>query len=361
MEAVNNYDLIICGGGPAGTSAAITAATTSGGIRVLLIEAGSFPRHKICGEFFSPEAATTLKALLGDGGAMPGYGLRIHRVGLHARGVSTSFALPTPAFSITRHDLDAALWNRTQQLGITCLERTRVLAIARDDNGFDVKTSGGSFSARCVINATGRWSEVNNSTAGRTKLIGIKAHFETGAVLDPTCDLHFFRGGYIGIQPISETVLNASALVDASRYRDMDSVLRAAGLADRSRTWQGLYSPITCPPVSFTSPVPIRDGVINCGDAAAFIDPFAGDGMSLALHSGVLAGEYAVQVARGMSGADAAASYEHEYRRRFAGAFRSAARIRRFAFAPDWMQSLSIAALRFPFVAHAALASTRAS
>jgi flavin-dependent dehydrogenase len=98
-----------------------------------------------------------------------------------------------------------------------------------------------------------------------------------------------------------------------------------------------------------------------CGDAAAFIDPFAGDGMSLALHSGVLAGGYAVRIAQGLSGADAAAGYDREYRRRFARAFRSAAWLRRFAFAPDWMQSLSITALRLPFVANAALASTRAS
>ena len=46
------YDLIIIGGGPAGTSAAISAARS--GASVLLFERGRFPRHKVCGEFVSP-------------------------------------------------------------------------------------------------------------------------------------------------------------------------------------------------------------------------------------------------------------------------------------------------------------------
>ena len=49
-EVVNHIvDIAVIGGGPAGTSAAITAAQF--GFKVVLLEAGSFPRHKVCGEF----------------------------------------------------------------------------------------------------------------------------------------------------------------------------------------------------------------------------------------------------------------------------------------------------------------------
>src|ERR1044072_5253578 len=51
----NNYDVIIAGAGPAGTSAAIHLAKHD--VRVLLIEQKTFPRAKLCGEFISPECA----------------------------------------------------------------------------------------------------------------------------------------------------------------------------------------------------------------------------------------------------------------------------------------------------------------
>src|SRR5271167_3512726 len=56
------YDLIVIGGGPAGTSAAITCSRS--GARVLLLERGHFPRHKVCGEFVSAESLGLLADLL---------------------------------------------------------------------------------------------------------------------------------------------------------------------------------------------------------------------------------------------------------------------------------------------------------
>ena len=48
------YDLAVIGAGPAGLAAAITAART--GVKVLLVERGKLPRHRVCGEFVSAEA-----------------------------------------------------------------------------------------------------------------------------------------------------------------------------------------------------------------------------------------------------------------------------------------------------------------
>jgi flavin-dependent dehydrogenase len=49
----DKYDIAIVGAGPAGSSAAIRLATS--GQSVLLIDKARFPRHKLCGEFVSPE------------------------------------------------------------------------------------------------------------------------------------------------------------------------------------------------------------------------------------------------------------------------------------------------------------------
>src|SRR5215475_14451205 len=64
LKATTMYDLAVVGGGPAGTSAAITAAGY--GATVLLLEKGSFPRSKVCGEFVSAEALALLASLLGS-------------------------------------------------------------------------------------------------------------------------------------------------------------------------------------------------------------------------------------------------------------------------------------------------------
>ena len=60
-----HFDVAIAGGGPGGCSAAITAARS--GMRVLLLDSSAFPRHKVCGEFFSAESLRLLAALLTDG------------------------------------------------------------------------------------------------------------------------------------------------------------------------------------------------------------------------------------------------------------------------------------------------------
>ena len=58
---VTNYDVIIAGAGPAGTSAAIHLAQR--GARVLLAEQKKFPRNKLCGEFISPECLNHFEEL----------------------------------------------------------------------------------------------------------------------------------------------------------------------------------------------------------------------------------------------------------------------------------------------------------
>src|SRR5687767_9834989 len=60
MQA-DNFDVIVAGAGPAGSSAAIHLAR--GGVRVLLLEQKKFPRPKLCGEFISPECQVHFEKL----------------------------------------------------------------------------------------------------------------------------------------------------------------------------------------------------------------------------------------------------------------------------------------------------------
>jgi len=51
----------ILGGGPAGSAAALAALRE--GTQVRMVEKSKLPRHKVCGEFFSPEIGPELEKL----------------------------------------------------------------------------------------------------------------------------------------------------------------------------------------------------------------------------------------------------------------------------------------------------------
>src|SRR5512146_1265744 len=112
------FDLVVVGAGPAGSAAAITAANR--GLKVLLLEAASYPRHKVCGEFVSAESAEILRYLLGDEAPLLFTAPRINSARLHATGHTCSIALSSPGYSIPRIALDDALWRCAQSHGIDC-------------------------------------------------------------------------------------------------------------------------------------------------------------------------------------------------------------------------------------------------
>lgn len=78
----SSYDIIVVGGGPAGSTAAILLARA--GKRVAVVEKAAFPRRKVCGEFVS---ATTWPVLHGLGVVdelLPEAGPLVRRVGVFA-------------------------------------------------------------------------------------------------------------------------------------------------------------------------------------------------------------------------------------------------------------------------------------
>jgi menaquinone-9 beta-reductase len=344
----SRYDFVVIGGGPAGCSAAISAARA--GRRVLLLERGRFPRHKVCGEFISPEATGLLRDLLGPSAdALLAAAPRVAHARLFIDGRTLDAPLPEPALSIPRFRLDEALWNAALAAGADCRLETQADDISRSED-FEVAAGDVRVSAAVVVNASGRWSNLSRTSlpAGAPRWLGLKAHFRE-AQPPLSCDLYFFGGGYCGVQPIGDHAVNACAMVRSDVASSLDQVF--AGHPDlwrRSRDWEPLIEPVSTAPLVFREPQPLgSSGVMNAGDAAGFIDPFAGDGIAIALRCG----EMAVRLLPD--------DYAQWYVREIVPAFRAAARFRALMRAPRWLRAAGLALLGNQRVAAWAFRATR--
>src|SRR6266853_5631459 len=333
-----NYDLIVVGAGPAGSAAAIMAARN--GASVLLLERGRFPRHKVCGEFVSAESLDLLHELL-----VPAQRQLISNAPLILRGrifadgaVLDAEIIP-PAASIPRFDLDAALWDSSRRSGVETRDECAVQTVD-GDGPFGVVSADGCYTAKSLINASGRWSNLT-STATRAcvtaeRWIGIKAHFREPSAA-ASVDLYFFEGGYCGVQPIGVasngygTRINACTMVRTDIATTLSEVLHChPALLDRGRGWEPLMQPVTTAPLVFHDSEPLQGQILQVGDAATFVDPFIGDGISLALRSGNLAAICLQPFSsEKCSLHQAAENYRASYQRELAPVFRASSWLRK--------------------------------
>ena len=339
-----SYDLIVIGAGPAGCSAAIEAVRN--GASVLLLERGRFPRHKVCGEFVSAESLQLLEYLLA-----PEYRTlisdtpRIAQARIFSDGAEIPAEINPAAASIARHDLDFALWQSALLAGVGTRDQCSVQSVEPIADGFKVSTATESFEGRSVVNATGRWSFLTSAAirarSGRHRWVGLKGHFRERNA-PGSVDLYFFPGGYCGVQPVtaavngSGAIINACAMVRADVATNLSQVFAAhPALHARSSGWEPVMAQVSTSPLVFHQPEPVQDGIIQVGDSATFVDPFIGDGISLALRSGNLAARCLQTFFRNECSLPRVLSdYASAYRQQLAPVFHASSKLRNFMRLP---------------------------
>ncbi len=358
------FDLAIVGGGPAGSSAAITASRL--GARVLLLEAGTFPRQKVCGEFVSAESLGVLRDLLrnspeADTPLRSALVIDQTRLLLGERALEA--AVSPAALSMPRYQLDALLWDAAKTAGADAVSGHEVTGIA-GEGPFRIRAGATEFTSAALIVAAGRWSRFapDRTIPIGPKWIGVKAHFRERQSPRST-DLYFFKNGYCGVQPIAGGLVNACAMVRADRATALDEVFRLhPQLARRTAAWEPTMSPVSTSPLIYRRPQPVRRNALLVGDAAGFIDPFAGDGISIALRSGEAAAQclhpfFSTQT----SLVEAVGSYRDLYASRFAPLLSAAARVRSLLSMPGIAQVLAFELLRLPGIMPWMIRQTRSA
>lgn len=255
--------ILIIGGGVAGLSALNRFADL--GVSATLVEAGSYPSHKICGEFFSPECLPQLEAWEIVPAAL------IHKISLNK---TVDFCLPIAAGSISRFEFDYTLAQRAINKGCKILENTQVIDIKKEGSRYKVNLSiGEPLFANEVIVGTGRLFQ---NEAFVPRYIGFKKHCED-ATLDHL-QMHLIPGGYMGVSPIGNGKVNMACLMKMPFNGPLDS------------SW------LTCKVPEFgIKKTPLLPNIYFVGDAAGTIPPASGDGLAMGIASGVMAADYALK------------------------------------------------------------------
>lgn len=333
-------DAAVLGAGLAGSS--LAKALADKGWETLLLDRQSFPRHKVCGEFLSPESQSTLHAL-GISDTVAGLGPSgIERIRLiFENGTEVEGSLPGKALGLSRYSLDSALHLAAQHAGAKLQTGTTVTAVHPADRGYKIEmVQNGErccVEARTVIAAWGASRRpglpgFRKPDSAKPSYIGVKSHF-CGISMEKVIELYFFRGGYMGLCPIEGGLVNASALLQrdalANAGKTIIAIMHAAAernpkLRDKlAHAEPVLGSQAAVAPVYLNRKPLAWEQLPLLGDAAAMIPPLCGDGMSMALRSATLCAPLADGYLRGnLSMAEWQHVYTGAIRREFEGPLR---------------------------------------
>ncbi|MCB2078144.1 MAG: FAD-dependent monooxygenase [Novosphingobium sp.] len=294
-------EVLILGGGLAGGAAATLLARSGTPVRLLERERG--PHDKICGEFLSVEVRQDLERLGLD---LPALGaVPIDRIRLASGQRSVETKLPFVALGLSRKVLDEALLELAAGSGATIERGVRVTGLGNRE----VTTSRGTVKADRILLATGK-HDVRG--AGRPRIdaqdgyVGFKMHWKLAPdqrdAMAGLIELVVHEGGYSGLQMVSADVLNLCLIVRRSFVNEAggswEGVLArlmrepqfarrlgdARPLMPRPMTIAGLPYGYVCKPDA-----DLPEGVYRLGDQAAMTASLTGDGMAIALRTGILA------------------------------------------------------------------------
>ncbi|MEU0389890.1 tryptophan 7-halogenase [Streptomyces chartreusis] len=352
------FDLVVVGGGPSGTTLATLVA--QGGHRVLLLEKERFPRYQI-GESLLPATVHGIGKLLGVTEELEKAGFTRKLGGTFRWGtnpepwtftfaISPKLAGPTShAYQVERMKFDKILLDNARRVGVEVREECSVNDITKDGDrvtGLRYTAADGAVrevAAKFVADASGNRSRIYKNVGGKRvyskffQNVALFGYFEGGKRLSAPRSGNIFSAafddGWFWYIPLTEKLTSVGAVVARERADQIQgdpekALLKLVDrcpeirdlLSEATRVTEGPYGEIRVRKdysycgTEFWSP-----GMMLVGDAACFVDPVFSSGVHLATYSGLLAARSVNSVLAGEIDEERSfAEFEKRYRREYA-------------------------------------------
>jgi geranylgeranyl reductase family protein len=295
------YDLIVVGAGPAGSSCARAASEL--GLAVLVLESSSFPRSKPCAAGLSQRSLDRLGPRISDIVHQTCSVVEV-RLGLGTRLVWEAEA--GLVATTTRRELDSVLAQAAVDAGARVEFGCSAESVAEDGAGVTLTAGSRKWRGAHLVAADGaRGGGWLGRRPGAHRLSGaayVRAFPAGSELLDAyasrvTFDLTAQRRGYGWVFPKRDHLnvgVYSQRPLGKDLIRDLDSFIERAGLEGWRREGPFAHAVPSCP----RRPRLAAGRTMFVGDAAGLADPITGEGICHAIASGRAAAR-AIAGARG--------------------------------------------------------------
>jgi halogenation protein CepH len=357
-EADREFDVVVVGGGPCGSTVSTLVAMQ--GHRVLLLEKERFPRYQI-GESLLPATVHGICRILGVSEDLAQAGFMIKRGGTFRWGKNPkpwdfSFSLSSKfvdgastAYQVERMRFDQILLDNARRKGVEVREEASVVDVISDGERVggvwftDADGVRHEVRSTYVVDASGNKSRIHGRIGGQRRYsqffrnLALFGYFEGGKRMPAPNEGNIlavaFESGWFWYIPLTPDLTSVGAVllpeeldrVHGDREKALlglidECPMIAEYLADARRVTTGPYGEIRVrKDYSYIQEKFWRPGMVLVGDAACFIDPVFSQGIHLATYGALLAAR-SINTALS-NGADEATSFdefEARYRMEYA-------------------------------------------
>jgi len=302
---LTDYDAIVVGGGPAGSTAARRLAQQD--LNVLVLDKEQFPRMKPCGGAIRQYGVDSLDFKIDDIVQRRTYGTRFYSP--TGQEIDLTYH-EADGYMIMRDEFDNLLLQKAKEAGADIQENCRVSKVSQNANRLIVATkTGEEFSGKFVIGADGinsvvaKTLEFYDGWKGNSAAIAIELEAEVGKeTVERICGVphdkegvafHIYFGpvpfGYIWCFP-KRSILSLGAGCDQSRIKAIRPLFM--NWFEDFKKQHNIDPEIVSDtaarlPYSGAVKTTVKDRAILIGDAAGFVSPFSGEGIYMAIRSGI--------------------------------------------------------------------------
>ncbi len=327
---MQNYDVVIIGAGPAGSTAALSLKKS--GLKVVLCEKAAFPREKICGDGLCDRSINTLKAisklyfkeLFAE--INP---LKIQKAALVYKNRYHTLNFNNYGFTVPRIEFDEFLVSRVKRdcSNVEVIENTKIINISRSGEFIEVMAKEKVMKAKFLIFADGAHSKLADVFTGNKRMkaengLAVRAYFRGIQHLEEDCiEMHLkktYLPGYFWIFPLRNGLANVGfgyhlkyAHKNSSSIKNIFRQWVNSDLKERfSKAEQVSSLKGGLVPFSNNSYKNHGDNYVIAGDSAGLVDPLSGGGIGNAMFSGR---EAALQAMRCFENNDFSATQTKNY------------------------------------------------